>query len=177
MVHRFDPYLEWLGITPDRQPPNHYDLLGIELYESDQAAIQSAGDERMTHVRRHSTGRHSARTQPILNELAAAKLCLLDPDKKAAYDAVLRDGPTPPPPPSSPVPPPGPPTAIPVAEPVGQEVSEKEVSEKDTHSVPQINRRLASARVRPGRRRPSVWPFFLIALAIAIATIAWLMHR
>ena len=30
----FDAYHEWLGIPPKDQPPNHYRLLGIELFES-----------------------------------------------------------------------------------------------------------------------------------------------
>jgi hypothetical protein len=31
----FDPYRKWLGIPPEEQPPNHYRLLGIALFEDD----------------------------------------------------------------------------------------------------------------------------------------------
>lgn len=38
----FDPYLKWLGIPPEHQPPNHYTLLGIPQFESDREVIQNA---------------------------------------------------------------------------------------------------------------------------------------
>jgi len=47
----FDPYYEWLGIPPKDQPPNHYRLLGIELFESNSKAIEAAVEAR-THVLR-----------------------------------------------------------------------------------------------------------------------------
>ena len=31
--HEFDPYHQWLGIAPSDQPPNHYRLLGLQLFE------------------------------------------------------------------------------------------------------------------------------------------------
>jgi hypothetical protein len=31
---QFDPYRKWLGIAPADQPPNHYRLLGLDLFES-----------------------------------------------------------------------------------------------------------------------------------------------
>ena len=30
----FDPYYRWLGIPPGEQPPNHYRLLGVQLFEA-----------------------------------------------------------------------------------------------------------------------------------------------
>ena len=30
----FDPYHDWLGIAPKDQPPNHYRLLGVDLFEA-----------------------------------------------------------------------------------------------------------------------------------------------
>ena len=35
MSSGFDPYHKWLGIPPQDQPPNHYRLLGVELFETD----------------------------------------------------------------------------------------------------------------------------------------------
>ena len=35
MPESFDPYHRWLGIPPREQPPNHYRLLGIDLFEAD----------------------------------------------------------------------------------------------------------------------------------------------
>ena len=44
----------------------------------------------MAHVRTYQLGQHAELSQKILNELAAAKACLLHREKKAAYDAKLR---------------------------------------------------------------------------------------
>jgi hypothetical protein len=90
MEEPFDPYLRWLAIRDPMRPPNHYRLLGIDLFESDKEVIQNAADRQMTHVRSFQSGKHSADSQRILNELAAAKICLLSPEKKTAYDTVLR---------------------------------------------------------------------------------------
>src|SRR5215469_5837801 len=91
MPDSFDPYHKWLGISPKDQPPNHYRLLGVEAFESDPEVIESAADQRMTHVRTFQTGQNSALSQRILNEVSAARLCLLNPERKAAYDRQLRE--------------------------------------------------------------------------------------
>lgn len=90
MTRPFDPYHKWLGISPKEQPPTHYRLLGIELFEGDPDVIEAAADQRMAHVRTYQTGQNSELSQKILNELSAAKLCLLNDEKKVAYDAELR---------------------------------------------------------------------------------------
>jgi len=86
----FDPYHKWLGIAPAQQPPHYYRLLGIELFEEDPEVIAAAADRQMAHVRTFQTGPHATWSQRILNELAAARLCLLDPRRKREYDAELR---------------------------------------------------------------------------------------
>lgn len=91
MSEPFDPYLHWLGIRDPQRPPNYYRLLGVELFESDPLVLTNAADRQMAHVRTFQTGPRSAESQRILNELAAAKICLLNPQKKAAYDARLRE--------------------------------------------------------------------------------------
>jgi len=90
MAESFDPYHRWLGIPPKDQPAHHYRLLGLEAFEGDVEAIRDAAEQRMAHVRTYQLARHSELSQKILNELAAAKACLLDPEHKAAYDAKLR---------------------------------------------------------------------------------------
>jgi hypothetical protein len=89
MTADFDPYQEWFGIPPHDQPPDHYRLLGLARFESDPDAIRRAADQRMVFVRKFQTGPKGVHTQPLLNKLAAAKLCLLDAVTKASYDAVL----------------------------------------------------------------------------------------
>ena len=52
--------------------------------------IESAADRQMTHVRTFQSGKYAEHSQRILNEISAAKVTLLDPAKKGAYDAPLR---------------------------------------------------------------------------------------
>ncbi|MGH7136958.1 MAG: hypothetical protein ACREHD_14555, partial [Pirellulales bacterium] len=91
MAEVFDPYRKWLGIPTAEQPPNHYRLLGIGLFEDDSDTIANAADRQMAHIRTFQAGPHSAVSQKLLNELAAARLALLDEKKKADYDRQLRD--------------------------------------------------------------------------------------
>jgi hypothetical protein len=85
----FDPYHRWLGIRPEEQPADHYRLLGLVRFEDDLEAIRDAASRQMAHVRSYALGPHVALSQRILNELAAAKACLLEPAKKAEYDLRL----------------------------------------------------------------------------------------
>ena len=52
--------------------------------------IEAAADQRMAHLKRFNTGKHSALAERLLNEVAAARMCLLNPAKKAIYDQALR---------------------------------------------------------------------------------------
>jgi hypothetical protein len=90
----FDPYHRWLGIPPKDQPPHHYRLLGLDLFESDDEVIADAVQRQMAHVRTYQLGPSSAVAQEILNQLGAAKACLLNPEKKAIYDQRLRQAPS-----------------------------------------------------------------------------------
>ena len=90
MSGTFDAYHVWLGIPPSEQPPNHYRLLGIPVFETDLDVIDHAANRQMAHVRTFQTGKQGARSQALLNELSSARLCLLSPDKKSAYDEQLR---------------------------------------------------------------------------------------
>jgi len=95
MPGMFDPYHRWLGIPPKDQPANHYRLLGIDLFEPDPEVIRDLAQQRMAHVRTYQLGQYCELSQRILNELAAARACLLDPQKKAAYDEQLSKAPVP----------------------------------------------------------------------------------
>ena len=90
MSAAFDPYYKWLSIPPSEQPPHHYRLLGIALFESDPEVIEGAADRQMMHVKLHASGPHSEQSQQLLNQLAQARLCLLNASKRAAYDQTLR---------------------------------------------------------------------------------------
>jgi hypothetical protein len=86
----FDPYYEWLGIPREEQPPHHYRLLGLPPFESKPELIANAADRQMVYVRTFQTGLHKAHSQLVLNQLAVARGCLLDPAKKKQYDDGLR---------------------------------------------------------------------------------------
>lgn len=107
----FDPYYKWLGIPPKDQPPDHYRLLGLERFESDLDVIAHAADARMTHIKSLATGAYSHLSQELLNAISGARVCLLNPQTKAQYDAALWEqieqqraaaGPVPPPLPDGP---------------------------------------------------------------------------
>ena len=55
-----DPYWKWLGIPPDQQPPDHYALLGIARFETDEDVIENAAVRQMNHVRSFQGGQHAA---------------------------------------------------------------------------------------------------------------------
>lgn len=86
----FDPYYQWLGIPPEEQPPNHYRLLGIRLFEDNSSVIQNAADRQMVHLRTFQNGPRAAASQKLLNEVSAARVCLLTAEKRAVYDTQLR---------------------------------------------------------------------------------------
>ncbi len=90
MAEPFDHYHKWLGIPRKDQPPHHYRLLGIRLLEGDPDVIAAAADGRMAQVKQFETGKHSAESQRILNEIALARVCLLNRRKKATYDGQMR---------------------------------------------------------------------------------------
>jgi len=89
-LENFDPYYQWLAIPPRERPPNHYRLLGVDVFEPDVNVIAVSADRQMVHIKAQATGRYAEFSQKLLNELAKARTCLLDPAKKAQYDSQLR---------------------------------------------------------------------------------------
>ena len=90
MSEQFDPYFKWFGIPPKDRPIHCYRLLGVEPFESDPEVIENASDQRMAHLKRLATSKYAPLAEKLLNELAAARICLLNPAKKAKYDQQLR---------------------------------------------------------------------------------------
>ena len=90
MAEAFDAYHKWLSIPPDEQPPDHYRLLGVRAFEEDPEVIAAAADRQMMLLRTYQTGPNAPLSQRLLNEVAAARICLLNAEKKAVYDQQLR---------------------------------------------------------------------------------------
>ncbi len=86
----FDPYRKWLSIPEGQRPPSHYQLLGISPDERDREVINAAVVRQSAFVRNFQTGKYAAEATRLLGEIAAAKVCLLDDAKRAAYDAELK---------------------------------------------------------------------------------------
>ncbi|MEQ8784851.1 MAG: LamG domain-containing protein [Pirellulaceae bacterium] len=86
----FDPYYRWLGIPPEEQPPHYYRLLGVRAFEPDEEVLQNAADLRMIQLRSAQIGKRAALSQQLLNEVAAARACLLNPRRRNEYDAQLK---------------------------------------------------------------------------------------
>ena len=87
-----DPYYEWLGIAAEEQPPDHYRLLGINVFESNPQVIESAFNQRIAYLQQLSGDQDSVDdAQRIMSEIARARLVLLNKQKKSAYDKSLRN--------------------------------------------------------------------------------------
>lgn len=86
----FDPYYTWLGIPPGEQPPNHYRLLGVNLLEVSTDVIANAADKQMTFLKGFCSAEHVQHAQQLLNEVSAARICLLSRERKSQYDQQLR---------------------------------------------------------------------------------------
>ncbi len=91
MTGTFDPLHKWLGISPDEQPPHIYRLLGIQPLENDADVIANAADQRMAYLKSFADGPQAAYAENLLNQIASARLCLLNPRTKALYDSHLKN--------------------------------------------------------------------------------------
>ncbi len=89
----FDPYRKWLGIPQECRPPTHYQLLGISPDERDLEVIDAAVLRQSAYVRHFQSGKYGDHATRILNEIAEARICLMDQAKRAAYDAGLNRNP------------------------------------------------------------------------------------
>ena len=181
MSDNFDPYYKWLGIKPKDQPPNHYRLLGVELFETDTDVIDNAADQRMRHIRSLQTGANAAVSQRILNEIAAARVCLTDPDRRTEYDAQLPTQPVRPP-----AAPPAPPVFVTAVPPIASAAPPKSIAEPPLPREierPAILDAPPAPRPTPNRRRapakdnsplPMGLMVLIAGLAIAVVVVVGL---
>lgn len=84
-----DDYYRLLGIRVDCVPPSHYQFLGLAEFENSQDRIQLAVRELDSKLRAVIQGPDVALAQQMLNQIAAAKICLTDKSLKSRYDETL----------------------------------------------------------------------------------------
>ncbi len=90
MPDKFDPYRELLGIETEDRPLDHYALLGLSQFESNRQVIDDAATERMSQLQDMANSEYVDHSQKLLNEVSAARRCLLNAVQKVAYDESLR---------------------------------------------------------------------------------------
>ena len=66
MPEKLDPYQAWLGIPPAEQPPNHYRLLGIPLFDGDHRTINAAAERQLALVAAAQTSGNAAIARHIV---------------------------------------------------------------------------------------------------------------
>jgi WD40 repeat protein len=174
MPESFDPYYTWLGIPPEEQPPNHYRLLGVSLFELNADAIANAADRQMAHLRTFQSGKNAKHSQRILNEISKAKVCLLSESDKQAYDADLRSVGSPKKPSAS-----KPAIAAkPAAKPAARTAASKS---SDTDSVSfdfESSSPSPAARAKPQAKKPPIVPIAIaggVAMLLVIVVVALLL--
>jgi hypothetical protein len=83
-----DEYESVLGMPSGPRPPDHYHLLGLELFESSQSVIAAAADGRIVEAE-ESVLASAEQIRQVVDRIRLAKVCLLDLETKAAYDRQL----------------------------------------------------------------------------------------
>ena len=89
MADSFNPYRSWLGVVSASLPPTHYELLGVSATHCDAQLVAEAFRRQMGRLNPHLSGEHASVAQRIAGELSNARVVLLTPTTKRAYDAEL----------------------------------------------------------------------------------------
>jgi len=82
-----------LSVKQVRRPLSAYQLLGLEELEDDVATIRAAAGVQRMAIEAHRHEAPPAVWDQVYGELESAIEILLDPDRKAAYDAALQTQP------------------------------------------------------------------------------------
>ena len=88
-MSEFDPYHKWLGISKTARSVSKYRLLGIDDFEDDTDVITAASDRQAIYLKTLQAGEHSELVAQLLNEVAQARVTLLNAFQKSVYDEQL----------------------------------------------------------------------------------------
>lgn len=69
--------------------PNYYQVLSVDLFEEDVALIEQMAEHQLWEAHARYAAWPGGAPRYVLDAIDAARLSLLDPDRKAAYDAQL----------------------------------------------------------------------------------------
>lgn len=89
MSQGFNAYREWLGIASQSDIPSYYELLGLRPLEPDTAQIEAAYQRQSARLTAQLSSGQADVAQRLLGEIAEARLTLLTPTAKRAYDTAL----------------------------------------------------------------------------------------
>lgn len=84
-----DLYSAWLKIPPGVRPPDHYALLGLPRFCNDLEKIDAATQQRLDALDRYALHPDLVKRdacQQMMNEVARARVVLINPQKRRAYD-------------------------------------------------------------------------------------------
>ena len=82
-------YHEWMGIALNNPRPNHYELLGIPLFEENLTVIANGAARRISYLQTMVAGEFAELAQEIQKEVAIAKLCLMRETSRNEYQRAL----------------------------------------------------------------------------------------
>ncbi|MBT3202051.1 MAG: hypothetical protein HN350_19285, partial [Phycisphaerales bacterium] len=87
-----DFYTEWLKVPSGPRPPDHYTLLGVKVFCRDQDVIEQAARRQLTRLDEFALypDRDTRdAVQDMMNEVARARVDLVNPKRRLAYDRKL----------------------------------------------------------------------------------------
>jgi len=87
--HELSVYVEYLKIPHNLCPPNYYSLLAVPSTIGDATSIDKAAKKRSGELRQGLPVKLHPAGRKILKRIARARICLLDVDARAAYDASI----------------------------------------------------------------------------------------
>ncbi|MEM7785000.1 MAG: hypothetical protein AAF623_16745 [Planctomycetota bacterium] len=90
MANTFNPYTSWLRIPKDQLPPDYYRLLGLKRFEKDARKIERSVEKRVVFLQDVSNGPHVNEAQRLLSEVARARICLRNEQRREKYDEKLK---------------------------------------------------------------------------------------
>ena len=82
-------YHEWLGIPLRDEKPNHYEILGIPLFETNRNVISNGAARRISFLQTMVASEYAELAQEIQKEVSQAKLCLMREETREKYQDQL----------------------------------------------------------------------------------------